>query len=119
MDNVNVLKSESDNFISVSFYVDDKLLSIGKKMSEINENAYMNGYNWEAFFNYYLAKNAPDVMNGMNTDPESGMYAANYGYTPENEVRAEKFAEIIRTLFGNEEEIYRIVREDGNIIEWD
>ncbi len=28
-------------------------------MNEINECAYMNGYNRDAFFNHCLAKNAP------------------------------------------------------------
>lgn len=106
--------------ISVCLYnEDDKLLAIGNKMNEINEEAYMNGYNWEAFFNYYLEKYAPDVLEGMDTDPEAGMYAAYYELTPENEGRAEKFVEIIRSLVENEEELYRIVREEGDEIEWD
>ena len=32
----------------------EKILAIGEQMNEINEEAYMNGYNWDAFFNYYL-----------------------------------------------------------------
>ncbi len=106
--------------ISVCFYIEqDKPFSIGGKMNEINEEAYMNGYNWEAFFNYYLPKYAPDVMEGMDTDPEAGMYAAYYNLTPDNEKRAEKFAQIIRELVENEDELYRIVREEGDNIEWD
>ena len=34
----------------------DKPLAIGQKMNEINEDAYMNGYNWDALFRYYLEK---------------------------------------------------------------
>ena len=106
--------------ISVCFYIEqDKPFSIGEKMHEINEDAYMNGYNWEAFFNYYLPKHAPDVMEGMDTDPEAGMYAAYYALTPENEARAEKFAGIICSLVENEEELFRIVREESDAIEWD
>ena len=106
--------------ISVCFYIEqDKPFAIGEKMNELNEDAYMNGYNWEAFFNYYLPKYAPDIMNGMDTDPEAGMYVAYYALTPENEVRAEKFVEIISSLVENEEELYRIVREEGDEIEWD
>ncbi|MDR0295502.1 MAG: immunity 51 family protein [Prevotellaceae bacterium] len=106
--------------ISVCFSIeDDKPFSIGEKMNEINEEAYMNGYNWEAFFNYYLEKYAPDVLVGMDTDPEAGMYAAYYDLTAENEVRAEKFVEIINNLVENEEELYRIVRDEGDNIAWD
>ena len=117
-DYVTTVKHEES--ISVCFWIEqDKLLAIGNKMNAIKEEAYMNGYNWEAFFNYYLAKYAPDVTEGMDTDPEAGMYAAYYDLTPENEVRAEKFVQIITNLVENEEELYRIVREEGDEIEWD
>ena len=118
MENVIVIKDE--NGLQVCFYIqNDKPFNIGKKMKKINKNAYMNGYNWEAFLNYYLAKNAPDILNGMTTDPEAGLYAAYYDVTAENEARAENFAKIINTLLENEEEIYCIVREEGKDIAWD
>lgn len=98
---------------------DEKPYAIGEKMNEICAEAYMNGYNWEAFFNYYLAKNAPDLLDGLNSDPEADAYFANYELTEENEKKAERFAEIIISLIENEEELYRIVRENGDEIEWD
>jgi len=39
--------------------------------------------------------------------------------TEENEKKAERFAEIIVSLIENEDELYRIVRENGDEIEWD
>lgn len=117
-DYVSIVKYEGG--ISVCLYIESqKLFTIGEKMNELKEEAYMNGYNWEAFFNYYLKKNAPDILEGMDTDPEAGMYSAYYDLTPENESRAEKFVEIIHSLVENEEELYRIVREEGDEIEWD
>lgn len=88
-------------------------------MNEIHEDAYMNGYNWEMFLNYYLEKNAPDVLEGLDSDPEAGLYAAYYDVSIENEKKAEKLAEIIRFLIENEVELYRIVREEGDQIEWE
>lgn len=108
------------NNISVCFYIErDKPFAIGKKMGEINDEAYMNGYNWEAFFNYYIPKYAPEIAVGMGTDPEAGMYVAYYDLTPENEAKAEKFVAIIRGLIENEDELYRVVRDEGEHIEWD
>jgi len=47
----------SDDYAEVCLYnSDQKVFEIGEKMNEINEYAYMNGYNWEAFLNCYLAK---------------------------------------------------------------
>lgn len=112
--------NKNDKHICVCFYNEmDKPFAIGEKMYEINEEAYMNGYNWDAFFNYYLSKHAPDVLEGLDSDPEAGSYVALFEATPENEIRADKFKDIICSLIENEEELYRIVREEGDEIEWD
>ena len=79
----------------------------------------MNGYNWDAFFNYYLARHAPELLEGLESDPEAGSYAAYYPSAEENEKKAERFAQIIVSLIENEEELYQIVREKGDEIEWD
>lgn len=109
-----------DNIVDVCFFVSrEKPFAIGEKMNEVCEEAYMNGYNWEAFFNCYLEKNAPELLEGLGTDPEADMYAAYYDLSPENEVKARKFAEIITHLIENEEELYSFLRDFGNEIEWD
>ena len=117
-DYVSIIKGEDS--IQICLYnTDPKVMEIGEKMNALNEEAYMNGYNWEAFFNYYLAQNAPDVLEEMGSDPEADMYAAFYPLTPDNELRAKKFAEIIQHLIENEDELYCIVEENGDEIEWD
>lgn len=98
---------------------DDKVLAVGQKMEEANPDAYMNGYNWEAFWSYYLQKKDPDILSGMKTDPEAGMYAAYWPLSPENEARAGRFEELIRSLVEDGEELCRILREEGGAIEWD
>ena len=115
------VKTHKDGkWIAVWFYnEEEKPLSNGEKMYEINENAYMNGYNWDALFNYYLAEHAPELLEGLESDPEAGSYAAYYPPSEENEKKAERFARIIVSLIENEEELYRIVRENGDEIEWD
>lgn len=111
---------ETDDSFDVCFYIDEKkIMEIGEKMNEIDEYAYMNGYNWEAFLNCYLEVNAPDLLEGMKTDPEAGMYVAYYDLTPENEKKAKEFAEIITSLVENEEELYQFLRDNGDKIEWD
>ena len=110
----------TDERIHVWFYNEDaKPFAVGQKMNEANPDAYMNGYNWDALFNYYLAKHTPEVLEGMESDPEAGSYAAYYDPIPENEEKARKFVEIIESLVENEEELCRIVREEGSEIEWD
>lgn len=109
-----------EDVVDVAFYIEDpKVLAIGDKMNEINEEAYMNGYNWEAFLNYYLKQKAPELLEDMDCDPEAGMYAAYYPASAENEKKAKKLAETIAHLIENEEELYQIVRDHGDEIEWD
>ena len=55
----------------------------------------MNGYNWEAFLNYYLEKKSPEVLEGIEMDPEAGILTAYYDNTLGNEEKAEKLKNII------------------------
>lgn len=110
----------SDSYINVSFYIEeDEPFRIGERMNEINEHAYMNGYNWEALIEFYLKNNAPDIYDDVFSDPEAGLYAAYFKDSKENEDKAVRLAKIILSLIDNEEELYRMVREEGNKISWD
>ena len=88
-------------------------------MNEANEEAYMNGYNWEAVLGYYLGKTAPDLLEGMDTDPEAGMYVAYYPLTPENEAKAERLAGIIHDLVEHGETLCQFIQTEGDNIPWD
>ena len=118
MDYVKILKY--GNIINITFNIEhDKPFNIGEKMNELCEDAYMNGYNWEAFFNYYLGKNYPEILEGINFDSEAGMFTAYCDYSPENEIKAEKFKEIISDLVENEEKLYKVIKVEAANIEWD
>ncbi len=107
-------------YLRVCFYIEEpKIMAIGEKLEAINEQAYMNGYNWEALLRYYLEQNAPEVLEKMEADPEAGTYVAYYPLAEENEARAEKLFKIIGGLVEREEELCRLVREHGDEIEWD
>ena len=113
------INSDKEN-ISLVFYIENKnIMEIGSKIERINSDAYMNGYNWEAFLNDYLQEQSPDVLENMDSDPEAGMYIAYYENVPENVVKVDKLKEIIEYLIENPDDIYEIVREHGNEIEWD
>ena len=97
MDYVKILKY--GKIINLTFYIEhDKPFEIGEKMNEIYDKAYMNGYNWEAFLNYYLEKNSPEVLEGL---------------------KAEKLKNIIIDLIENEEKLYKVLKDEGSKINWD
>ena len=106
--------------VGISFDVEaEKPFHVGEQMNAAHAMAYMNGYNWEALFNYYLGKHAPELLEGLDSDPEAGSYAAYYKPSEENRKKMEKFAEIITYLIENEDVLYRLVQEEGGEIEWD
>jgi hypothetical protein len=106
--------------VSVRFYIShEPVLTIGKKMNELNEQAVMTGHNWEAFLNYYLETHHPDVYGGMGSDPDNKNYVAYYKLTPDNEKKAEKLARIIEDLVENESKIYETIKNNGEEIDWD
>ena len=108
------------NDVSVSFAAEDpKVMALGEKLAALCTEAYMNGYNWDALFRYYLEKYEPDILEGLDPDPEAGSYTAHWPLSPENEGRAKRFAEIIRSLVEGEETLCRLVEENGGEIEWD
>lgn len=112
---------EQENCISITFDIEqDKIMAIGEKLNEINEDAYMNGYNWEALFNCYFEKNAPELLEKFDADSEAGMYAGYYyEVSDEDKEKARKFAGMIEELVEDEGKLYEFVREYGEEIEWD
>ena len=109
-----------DGSVAICFNIENnQILALGEEMNDIMEEAYMNGYNWEAFLNYYLAENAQDILEDMETDPEAGSYVAYYEDGAANENKAKRLADIIVSIVENKEEIFKVLREKGNEIEWD
>ena len=109
-----------NNWVGVTFDVEaDKPFAVGQRLNAAHEMAYMNGYNWAALLDWYLAQNDPGLLEGLDHDPEAGSYSGFYPLTPENEAKAEKLAEIIHALVDGEEETYRLLQEHGDEIEWD
>lgn len=117
-DYVKIIKL--DDCISLAFYIEnDNIMSLGEKLEDANENAYMNGYNWEALLNCYIEQNAPELSDTFDSDPEAGMYAAYFENSPEGEANAEKLAKLITSLVEDEEKLIEFVEEYGDDIEWD
>ena len=110
-----------EDYISVSFDAgNEDIQAIGSKMNEICDTAYMNGYNWDAFFNFYLGQNAPEILDVIESDPEADMYSV-YIEEVNNETKAlaEQLAEIIDELLNDEEKLLSFVKANADDIEWD
>ena len=99
---------------------DKKFDEIFGKVSEINEEAYLNGHGWAALIESYLENNYPELYEDYDSDPEAGGYVGRYfGKTKENWEKIRKVAEIVEDLIENEEKIYKYIEENGDDIFWD
>ena len=119
-DYIRISKSEDLKQISIQFDCgQDSVFTLGERMNEACEEAYMNGYNWDAFFNAYLGVYAPELLENLDSDPEGGSYFAYYSLTPENWEKAEKFKQIVVDLVENESRIFEFLESYGDSVEWD
>ena len=111
----------SDEYLSVSFNVaEPRIMAIGEKINEICAEAYMNGYNWDAFFNCYLAKNDPEILDLIESDPEAEMYSAFIeDINDESKAMIKRFGQIIEDLFDKEDKILSFIKDNAEEIEWD
>ena len=111
----------SEDYISVSFDAGtEDIQALGSKMNEICDAAYMNGYNWDAFFNCYLGQNAPEILDIIESDPEADMYSVYIeDINSETKALAEQLVEIIDDLLNDEEKILSFVKANADDIEWD
>ncbi len=119
-DYLKVLTLEEQNIVEVYFFVEAlKPYAVGQKLNAITEQAYMNGYNWEALLVYCLERNLPDLLEEMKTDCEAESYVAYYKDTPENREKANRLADFIGYLVEDEEDLCQIVNNNGDEIAWD
>ncbi len=121
-DYINIDKS--DDCIELEFYIEeDKIMAVGEKIKdivkEINEFVYMNGADWGILLDFYIEKNAPELIDTYEVDAEAGMYAAVFENSPEGEKAAQAMAEIIISLIENEDKLIDFVSEFKDEIDWD
>jgi len=113
-----ITKQRVGDETSVFFNTDEEeILAIGAQMEAITSEAYMNGYNWEAFLHYYLQIKQPELLIGMDTDSESATYVALY-YSADA-YKADELVALIKELVNNPDMIYEFLKENGDSIEWD
>jgi Immunity protein 51 len=114
------MPEQDSNSISVCVYNEHEgLLALGEKINERFEEAYMNGYNWDALIRYYVASVDPDLMNEVETDPEAGMFSAFMSYSPENLAKMKRFESHVRSILSDEAALMAFIEQNYDEIEWD
>jgi hypothetical protein len=119
-ESIKLLELPEHDSISVCVYNESEgLLQLGERINARFEEAYMNGYNWDALIRFYVARIDPALMNEIGSDPEAGMYSAYMSYSPENLEKMKWFESHVRAMVADEAALMTFIESHREEIEWD
>lgn len=117
---IKLLEMPEHDSISVCVYNEhDGLFALGERINAKHEQAYMNGYNWDALISFYVGQKDPELMAEVGTDPEAGMFAAYMSHSTENLDKMKRFEAYVREMVSNEDALIAFVDANVDQIEWD
>jgi len=119
-DSIKLLELPEHDSISVCVYNEhDGLFNLGERINAKHEEAYMNGYNWDALIQFYVGQKDPALMEEVETDPEAGMFSAYMSFSPENLEKMKRFEVHVREMVSDDETLIAFVDAHCDEIEWD
>ena len=119
-ESIKLLEMQEHNSISVCVYNENEgLFELGERINARFEQAYMNGYNWDALIRFYVASLDPALMDEVKSDPEAGMFSAYMSYSPENLAKMRRFELHIRAMVADEGALMRFIEKNYDEIGWD
>lgn len=119
-DCIKLIEMPELDSISVCVYNEhEDLFALGERINEKHEQAYMNGYNWDALIRFYVGQKDPNLMAEVGTDPEAGMFSAYMSYSPENLEKMKRFEALVREMVSSDDELIAFVDAHVEEIEWD
>ncbi|MCP4147096.1 MAG: hypothetical protein GY757_05035 [bacterium] len=117
---IKLIEMPEHNSISVCVYIEnDGIFEFGERITEQFDEAYMNGYNWDALITFYVNSVDPDLMAEVDTDPEAGMFSAYMKFSQDNLVKMKRFESHIRTMLADEKTLLKFIADNYEAIEWD
>ena len=119
-EDIKLIEMPEHGSILVCVHIEnDEIFQLGERINAKYEEAYMNGYNWDAVIRFYVAKVDPQLSGEIATDPEAGMFSANMVFSPENLEKMKRFEAHVRKLLSDEVELFTLIEENRDQIEWD
>ncbi len=117
---IKLLEMPDHNSISVCVFNENEgLFELGERINAKFEEAYMNGYNWDAVIRCYVGNADPELMQEVGTDPEAGMFSAYMSYSPENLEKMKRFEKHVRAMVADEAALMQFIEANRDKIEWD
>lgn len=119
-ESIMLLEMPEHDSISLCVYNEnEELFELGERINARFEEAYMNGYNWDALIRFYVNQHDPALMAEIESDPEAGMYSAYMSFSPENLEKMKRFESHVRNMVANEAVLMEFIENHCDDIEWD
>jgi hypothetical protein len=119
-ESIKLLEMPDHRSVSVCVYNEQEgLFELGERINARFEQAYMNGYNWDALIRFYVASVDHALMDEVESDPEAGMFSAYMSYSPENVEKMKRFESHVRAMVADEGTLMGFIEEHYEEIEWD
>jgi Immunity protein 51 len=119
-DSIKLIEMPESGSVSVCVYNEqDKLFALGEKINAKHEEAYMNGYNWDALIRFYVGQQDPALMQEVETDPEAGMFSAYMSFSPENLEKMKRFESHVRAMLADDKALLQFIDDHCHEIAWD
>ena len=119
-DSIKLLELPEHDSISVCVFCEqDGLFQLGERINARHEQAYMNGYNWDAVIRSYVGQRDPDLMAEIGTDPEAGMFSAYMSHSPANLEKMKRFEAHVKEMVSREDDLFAFIDANVDQIEWD
>ena len=117
---IKLIEMPEHGSISLCIYTENEgIFQLGERINERFEEAYVNGYNWDALIRFYVGKVDPDLMQEINTDPEAGMFSAYMSYSEENLDKMRRLKSYIHGLLSDEIVLFKLIEDNRDSVEWD
>lgn len=117
---IKLLDPQEGELIQVCVYNEmDGLFELGERIHARFEDAYMNGYNWDALIRFYMSTVDPDLMAEVETDPEAGSFSAFLSDSPGNLEKMRRFESHVRAMVADEQALMKFIEDHCDEIEWD
>lgn len=117
---IKLLEPQGGELIQVCVYNEmEGLFELGERINARFEDAYMNGYNWDALIRFYVSTVDPDLMAEVETDPEAGSFSAYLSDSPENLEKMRRFESHVRAMVADEQALMKFIEDHCDEIEWD
>ena len=119
-DSIKLMEMPDLDSISVCVFCEhDGLFALGERINAKHEDAYMNGYNWDALIRFYVGRKDPTLMQEVESDPEAGMFSADMSFSPENLEKMKQFEAHVRAMLADDKVLMQFIDDHCEEIEWD